>query len=297
MATLKQLKAFIAVAETEKMSEAAKKLYLSQPTVSQIISDLEDEYDAIFFKRLPKQLQITPIGKLFLERALNVVTSYENLNQFMKNSNAIRPLKIGATLTIGDTMISEIIQILRDTHPDIETTVYIENTRILEQRLLHNELDVAFVEGIIFNEKIITEPVAKDYLKLICNKDHPFAQKEVINAADLDNQSFIMREVGSGTRDIFENFMHTHHIPLNMMWESYSASAIMDAVKHNLGVTVISSRYMKNSLDANTLHACQIKDMQMLRYFYLCYNHCHPLTSQMTDFVDVVKSISGSDAF
>jgi DNA-binding transcriptional LysR family regulator len=151
MATLKQLRAFIAVAETEKMSKAAKMLYLSQPTVSQIISDLEEEYGATFFKRLPKQLQVTPIGKSFWERALNVVTSYENLNQFMKTSNTIRPLRIGATLTIGDTMISEVIQILRSTHPDIETSVYIENTRILEQRLLHNELDIAFVEGIIFN--------------------------------------------------------------------------------------------------------------------------------------------------
>lgn len=294
MATLKQLKAFIAVAETEKMSEAAKKLYLSQPTVSQIISDLEEEYNAIFFKRLPKQLLITPIGKLFLERALNVVVSYENLNQFMKNSNTIRPLRIGVTLTIGDTMISEVIQILRNTHPDIETSVYIENTRILEQRLLHNELDIAFVEGIIFNENIVTEPVIKDYLKLICSKDHPFAQKEKISAADLGNQSFIMREVGSGTRDIFENFMNTHHIPLNMKWESYSASAIIDAVKHNLGVTVISTRYIKDNLDANILHACPIKDMPMLRYFYLCYNQCHPITSQMTDFVDVVKSMPSS---
>lgn len=295
MATLKQLRAFIAVAETEKMSEAAKKLYLSQPTVSQIISDLEEEYSATFFKRLPKQLQITPIGKLFWERALTVVTSYENLNQSMKTSNTIRPLRIGATLTIGDTMISEVIQILRSTHPDIETSVYIENTRILEQRLLHNELDIAFVEGIIFNENIVTEPVIKDYLKLICSKDHPFAKMDMINAAaDLGNQSFIMREAGSGTRDIFENFMNTHHIPLNMKWESYSASAIIDAVKNNLGVTVISTRYIKDNLDANTLHACPIKDMPMLRYFYLCYNHCHPLTSQMLDFVDVVKSMSSS---
>lgn len=291
MATLKQLKTFIAVAETKKMSEAAKKLYLSQPTVSQIISDLEKEFGVAFFKRYPKQLQITPMGKLFWERALNVVASYENLNQFMKSSNTIRPLRVGVTLTIGDTMISKIISTLGKVHPDIETSVYVENTRIIEHRLMHNELDIALVEGIIFNDKIVTKPVLEDHLQLICSKDHPFSKNDVISVEDLHNQAFIMRETGSGTRAIFENLMNAHNIPLNVKWECYSAAAIIDAVRHNLGVAVISTRYVKNYLDANLLHACLIKDMPLLRYFYLCYNNCHPVNSQMTDFIEVTKSM------
>lgn len=291
MATLKQLKTFIAVAETLKMSEAAKKLYISQPTVSQVISDLEKEYGVAFFKRYPKQLQITPMGKLFLERALNVVTSYENLNQFMKNSNTIRPLRIGATLTIGDTMISDIVRILQNIHPDIETSVFIENTRILEHRLVHNELDIALVEGIIFNEKIVTEPILEDSLQLICSKDHPFVQKNIIKVEDLRNQDFLMREAGSGTRAIFENLMNTHHLAIHAKWESYSATAIIDAVRHNLGIAVISTRYVKDNLDANLLHACPIEDMPMQRFFYLCYNRCHPVNSQMTDFMEIARSM------
>jgi DNA-binding transcriptional LysR family regulator len=292
MATLKQLKTFIAVAETLKMSEAAKKLYISQPTVSQIISDLEEEFHAVFFKRYPKKLELTPMGKLFLERAIHVMVSYENLNQFMNSSKTIRPLRVGATLTIGDTMISDILQLLKETHPDIEASVYIENTKILEHRLIHNELDISFVEGIIFNDKIVTEPILEDSLQLICSKDHPFAQKEILQLEDLRNQDFIMREVGSGTRLIFENLMNTHHIPVHVKWESYSGAAIIDAVKHNMGVAVISTRYIKNSFDANQLHTCPIQDMALQRFFYICYNQCHPITSQMTDFIEVVKALA-----
>lgn len=291
MATLKHLKTFITVAETQKMSEAAKRLYISQPTVSQTISDLEEEYGVAFFKRYPKHLEITPMGKLFLEHALKVITSYENLNQFMKNSKMIRPLRVGATLTIGDTMISDIIQILQNNHPDIETSVYIENTKILEHRLIHNELDIAFVEGIILNDMIVTEPILEDSLQLICSKDHPFTQMDMINVEDLRDQAFIMREVGSGTRSILENLMNTYHIPIYIIWESYSGSAIIDAVRRNLGIAVISTRYLKNNFESGLLHSCFIKDMPMHRFFYLCYNRYHPVNSQMTDFVDAVKLI------
>lgn len=291
MATLKQLKTYIAVAETLKMSEAAKRLFLSQPTVSQIIADLEKEYETTFFKRYPKCLELTPTGKLFWDRALNVLNSYETLNQSMKNSAVLRPLRVGVTLTIGDTMISDIIQTLQMSHPDISCSVYIENTKILEHRLIHNELDIALVEGVILNDKIHTEPIMEDELQLIYSKDHPFSGKNVIKAEDLYNCEFILREVGSGTRSIFENLMQTRHIPYCVKWESYSGSAILDGVSRNFGIGVISTRYVKNYSRSEIIHARPIKDMPMNRYFYLCYNECHSFNSQMADFKEVAKSM------
>ncbi|GLB28778.1 LysR family transcriptional regulator [Lacrimispora amygdalina] len=291
MATLKQLRTFTAVAETLKMSEAAKRLYLSQPTVSQIIADLEKEYETTFFKRYPKRLELTPMGKLFWDRALNVLNSYETLNQSMKNSAVIRPLRIGVTLTIGDTMISDIIEKLKKSHPDISCSVFIENTKILENRLIHNELDIALVEGVILNDKIHTEPIMEDELQLIYSKDHPFSGKDVIRAEDLYNCEFILREIGSGTRSIFENLMQAHHIPYCVKWESYSGSAILDGVSKNLGIGVISTRYVKSASRSDVLHTHPIKDMPMNRYFYLCYNVCHSFNSQMADFKDAAKSM------
>ena len=247
MATLKQLRTFIAVAETCNMSKAAKRLYLSQPTVSQIISELEKEYETTLFKRYPKRLELTVTGNLFLERALTVLNSYETLNQSMKNASSLRPLRVGATLTIGDTMISELIEKLSYKHPDISCTVYIENTKILEQRLIHNELDIALVEGIILNDKIYTEPIMEDELTLIFSKEHPFAQKDSLTAKDLTNGEFILREMGSGTRSIFETLMQNGQIPYRIKWESYSSTAILDAVSRNLGLGVISTRYVRDA--------------------------------------------------
>lgn len=290
MATLKQLKTFITVAETKKMSTAAKKLYLAQPTVSQIISDLEQEYGVALFERSPKQLEITPMGKLFWEQALAVMTSYENLNQFMKNSNEIRTLRIGATLTIGDTMISNLVSSLNKHHTDIETSVTIENTRNLEHRLVHNELDLAFVEGIITNETIMTTPIIEDELQLIFSPVHPFFHKDTITTKDLHNQNFIMREAGSGTRELLENLLKVNHIPIHIAWESCSATAIIHAVSQNLGIAVVSKRYLSD-YDSNRLCTCSISDMPIRRNFYLCYNRCHTIHSQMTQCIDLMKSM------
>lgn len=289
MATLKQLKTFIAVAEYRKMSEAAKSLYISQPTVSQIISDLETEYQTRLFERFPKELKITASGLQLLDSAREVVTSHEHLEQSMRNINALRPLRIGATLTIGNTMMGALIERLLELHPDIDVRVFVENTKILEHRMIHNELDIALVEGIIIRQEIITEPVIEDSLCIICGKKHPFAKRSSITMEDLRHQNFIMREKGSGTRAIFENIMLTHHIPFTTIWECSSRSAIVDAVRHNLGLGILSHRCIEEYVEKGEIFTCPVEHVSMKRYFYLCYNQCHALTSQMQDFVDLVK--------
>lgn len=291
MATLKQLKTFIAVAEYKKMSDAAKKLYISQPTVSQIISDLENEYSVQLFERYPKELKITHAGQILLTSAQEIVAIHENLEQSMRNIHSLRPLRIGATLTIGNTMMSTLVQNLKAQHPDIDVSVFVDNTRMIEHRMIHNELDIALVEGIIVREEILTEPVIDDQLKLICGTGHPFAQKKSIAVEELRGENFIMRERGSGTRAIFENIMLTHHIPFTTKWECSSGTAIIDAVRHNLGLGILSYRCVQDYVDKGELCICELSGVSMKRFFYLCYNKSHPVTSAMRDFIEAAKEM------
>ncbi len=294
MATLRQLEIFAAVAEYKKMNLAASNLYIAQPTVSQTIIDLEKEYDTVLFERHNKELKITPAGTLLLKRAKEIIALYEGLEQEMKNLHEQRPLKIGTTLTIGNTLISELVSLLTKEYPDIDVSVYIDNTRLLEHRMLHNELDLALVEGIILKKEIQTEPVFHDRLEIICGCEHPFAQKTSIQIEELANQNFIMRERGSGTRAIFENLMLAHHVPFITKWESCSSSAIIDAVRHNLGLGIVSYRCVKEYDQNGEVKICPIEFLNMERYFYLCYNRNHPITSQMQDFINLIHNLSGT---
>lgn len=289
MATLKQLKTFVAVAEYKKMSDAARHLYISQPTVSQTISDLEQEYGIELFERLPRELKITPAGQIFLTNAQNIISSHEHLDASMKNIGSRRSLRVGATLTIGDTMLSQIIESLNHSHSDLDISAFVNNTNLIEQRLVHNELDIALVEGVIIREEIITKPIMEDNLVIICGNKHPFAARQSIRIEDLHGMSFILRERGSGTRAVFENIMLAHHIPVFAHWECSSSTAIMEAVAHNLGLGVISHRYMQDSSIKKQLHECPVEQVSMKRYFSICYNQNHPVTSQMQDFIGCVQ--------
>lgn len=297
MATLRQLEIFAAVAEYKKMNLAASNLYIAQPTVSQTIIDLEKEYDTVLFERHNKELKITLAGTLLLKRAKEIIALHEGLEQEMKNLHEQRPLKIGATLTIGNTLISELVSLLIKEHPDIDVSVYIDNTRLLEHRMMHNELDLALVEGVILRKEIQTEPVFHDRLEIICGCEHPFAQKTSIQIEELANQNFIMRERGSGTRAIFENLMLAHHVPFITKWESCSSSAIIDAVRHNLGLGIVSYRCVKEYDQNGEVKICPIESLNMERYFYLCYNRNHPITSQMQDFINLIHNLSGTGIF
>lgn len=290
MATLKQLTTFIAVAEYKKMSEAAKKLFISQPTVSQIISDLEKEYQVQLFKRMPRELKITPAGQLLLNSAQEIVSIHQNLKQSMKNINSVRPLRIGATLTIGNTLMSSLAVDLGKQCPDIDLSVFVDNTRMIEHRLIHNELDIALVEGLIVREEIHTEPIIEDVLQIICGNIHPFAAYDTIEIEKLRSQNFILREKGSGTRALFEQMMQTHCISYQTKWECNSSTAILDAVSHNLGLGVLSKRCIQKNSEQGLLHALSIRGIPMKRFFYICYKKNHPITSQMQDFIQIVEN-------
>lgn len=295
MATLKQLKTFLAVAEDKKMITAAKRLYISQPTVSQIILDLENEYNTQLFERFPKELKITPAGKLLLNYAKEIVAIHEHLEQSMKNINSLRPLRIGASITIGNTLMGSLVEDLLSLHSDIDVTVFVENTGIIEHKILHNELDIALVEGIIVRQEIMTEPVIEDELCLICGKNHPFAGKSSVTIEDLRNQNFIIREKGSGTRAIFENIMLTHHIPFIAKWECSSRCGIIDAVRHNLGLGVLSLRCVAEYAENGDIIVLPLEEVSMKRFFYLCHNQRHLITSQMKDFASVVMAMAKKD--
>ena len=294
MATLRQLKIFVAVAEYRKMNVAANKLFIAQPTVSQTIIDLEKEYNTSLFERHAKELRITAAGMFLLAKAKEIIAIHTNLEQSMKNITSLRPLKIGATLTIGNTLMSNLVCQLNELYPDIDVSVFVDNTKLLEQRMIHNELDIALVEGIIVREEIQTIPVLRDKLELICGPNHPFAQKEIIRIEDLANQNFIMRERGSGTRAIFENIMITHHVPFITKWECSSSTAIIDAVRHDLGLGILSYRCVKEYASKGKVIICPIENVAMNRYFYLCHNKNYPFTSQMKDFQNMINNLSTS---
>lgn len=289
MATIRQLKVFVMTAEHKKMSLAAKHLFISQPTISQIISDLEKEYGVSLFERQSRELKITSAGKLLLESAKKIVAINDALTLNMKNFHSIRPLRIGATMTVGSSILPQLINNFQKIHPDIETFVKVTNTAHIDLLLSRNELDIALVEGIINKTDIISKPSFHDHLCFICSPEHPLSNKDVITLQDLQNCKFILRENGSGTRAIFERIMKDNQIDYQVQWETASTPAIIEAVIHNFGLGFVSTRSI-SKVPSEEIHCFTLHEQDLKRFFYTCTHINHPITSQISDWMKFIES-------
>lgn len=272
MITIKHLTIFKEVARVKSMSKAAENLYISQPTISQKIQEIENYYHIKLFQRHSRTLVISEDGKLFLEHVNSILDELELIdNIFFHNDDKVT-IKFGSTLTVANTVTASMLKTIEDKHPEIHFQVYVDNTQTIEEKLLTNELDIAIVEGDIHSDNIIHEPIIHDQLVLVCSRDHPLAKQDIIDLSQLHNLPFVVREKGSGTRAMLDNFMHHHKIPYTIEWQCHSWSSIKQAVIMNHGLTLISIRLVQNEIDQGLLHVLTIPSYSWHRMFSLCYH-------------------------
>lgn len=270
--TIRHLKVFIEVVETGKMSSAAKKLYIAQPSVSQSIRELETHYQTQLFERYSKKLYITEMGKLLYTYAKQVVAQFDLLEENMIARKHREKFRIGATISVGGGILSPIIRDFRQQNPDVDTYAFVGNSRQIEERLLNMELDASIVEGFIKSGDLITVPVLKDPLVLACCREHPLAKRKTLYPEDLENQEFAIREDGSGTRELLNIFLHKYDIHITVTFEGHTPDAIKDAVRINNCLTLISSRLLKSELESGEFVAFSSADGDWDRYFRIVYH-------------------------
>lgn len=293
--TIRHLKIFIEVADSGKMSIAAAKFFISQPTVSQAIKELEEHYGALLFERLCKKLYITEKGKKLLAYARNVVKQFDDMEEMMFQTSHVKKIRIGATVTVGNCLISDIIKGFKEINPDVETYSYVNNTKIIEEKLLKSELDIAIVEGIIKSPDLISIPEVNDCLILACSTKHPFAQKKIVRLSELPNENFAMREQGSGTRELFERYMIENGLPIKIAYEGNSSGSIKKAVIDNQCLAVISIRLVEEEIKSGQIHVIQNMECDWDRYFSVVYHKNKLVSEEMKSLIEVVKNYKNAD--
>lgn len=269
--TIRHLKIFIAVAETGLMSAAANRLYLTQPTVSQAIRDLEDHYHVQLFERLHKKLYITKEGEQLLSLALMAVGNFDHLELSMQRLQERLTLRIGSSLTVGTCLMSKVIADLEAECPKLELYSFVSNTEEIEQKLLRRELDVAVVEGTIESSELTAIPIVEDSLVLVCGKTHDFYKKDIVFASELENRKFAIREKGSGTRKLFEQYLSSHNIRIQTAWEANCPRTILNAVIYNNALAVMSQRLVKHECMHHAVKVFRYETNEWDRHFKLVY--------------------------
>ena len=267
--TLRHLKIFVYVADCGGMSAAAEKLYVSQPTVSQAISELEKYYGVRLFERLSQKLFITEDGVRLLSYARHITESFEEMEAAMKNSGKNPHLRIGCSVSVGTHLLNDILDKAEKQLPNCSISVTVNNTSTIEEHILTSELDIGIVEGIVNSPELTISPVCSDELVLVCGRNHHLANRKNLRLSDLEGENFISREKGSADRNQLQKLFDEQNVKLNRSWHSTNTEAIKNAVIHGRGVAILSTMLIKSECDAGDIIILQAEGLPVKRTIHM----------------------------
>lgn len=286
--TLRHFQIFISVCDEQGMTQAAQKLHISQPSISQAVKELEEHYQVRLFERLGKKLFLTPAGQELLHYARHIISLSAQTEKTLRSFSLAAPIRLGATLSIGESIFIDIITRLKKAMPEQEVYSHVHNTAALEDALLRDELDAALVEGSITSAYLTQIPFLEDELIFIISP--ALLPPEGFTREQLTELPFILREKGSGTRNLFEHVMNQHHLQCRVTGSYNNTESIRQAVAAGLGISAISSRLVAKELQEGKLASFTIPGITFRRSFRIVYHKNKYLTAGLKTFIDLCKS-------
>lgn len=289
---LEELKTFVAVIEYNSFTKAAENLNLSQPTVSIHIKNLENYFDTILIERSIKQknIIITESGDFLYKRAKEMLMLIENsIEEIKDKSYSLKGhLKIGASYTIGEYYLPKLLKKYSKEYPDVKIEVVIKNTSSICKDVKDFKLDIGLIEGLSTRFDFIKEYFSEDRMVLMTPYGHPLAAED-FSIEKLQNQRWICREEGSGTREYLNMFLTANKIvPKNIMVMGSNYS-IKEAVRNNIGITLISNYVAEEAKKSKEVSVIEI-DQSYRRHFSYILNSSISISKATKAFIEKIKN-------
>lgn len=270
-----RLLTFLTVAKTKSYTKAAEILNITQPAVSQHIKFLEDEYEVHLIKKYGKGFDLTEEGLILFKYAEEIEVLYKALEMKLKNrSGIIKTYNIGASMTIGGYILPYILGKYRRINQNINILLQVNNTKEILEKLIAGNINLAFVEGIFDKSKFKFKKYKEDELVLAVSPQHKFAIKEQVTVQEILEDNLILREKGSGTREVIENKFFELGFDINnskKYMEIGDISAIKSLIELNLGYSIISRETIKKEILQGTIKEVPIRNVQIFREFNFVY--------------------------
>lgn len=277
--TLEQLRIFVAVAEREHVTEAARKLNLTQSAVSAALAALEARHDTKLFDRIGRRIELNRTGRLFLAEARAVLARAEDAERLFDELAGLSRgvVAIAASQTAGNYWLPARMHAFRQRHPGVHMVLEIGNTLQVAASVASGKADLGIAEDFVEHPDLQVRPVADDRLVLVAPPDHPLGRKLHIEPVDLVGCDWIMRERGSGTRAHFETAMREISVDpaaLSVSMELPSNEAVRVAIEAGAGLSALSHLVVSASLHARRLVAIAV-DLPERRFYSLTHESRH----------------------
>lgn len=286
--TLRHLMILRAICENGcNTTRAAEALHMTQPAVSLALRELETYYGTMLFERIGRRLQITQSGRRFLSYATHILSLYEEMEKSMRDWDALGVIRVGASITIGSQFLPGYVKAFSARHPGTQVQALVMPSDVLEEKLIKNELDFALIEGHAHNEDIVSTAYMDDELVAICPADGKFAFGQTLCVDEFRRLPFLLRERGSGTRDVFDRAAAQAGFSVVPVWEAMSTTALVRAVASGLGAAVLPARMVRGAVRSGQVVPVRVEGMDFHRRFHIIHHRQKHLTSAMRAFIEL----------
>ncbi len=289
----RRLQALRAVAKYGSFTKAAEALCMTQPAVTFQIRQLEDHFDTRLFDRTNGRIALTPVGTVALAYAERILELYGELNAKVKDltSREVGPLSIGASMTIAEFVLPRIVAEFKAIHPGIVPQLVVANSEAVQMRVNERSIDLGFIEGDSHLPTVMTDVCCKDELQVVCAPTHPFARQKTVGVNQLTEHPCVIREMGSGTREVLDHYLQKAGLSLdsmNVIMEANSSEAIKGLVATGLGFTIISRATVEKEVRLGDLVRIPLAP-PLIRHFSVVYPKERMHAKVVNEFIRFAK--------
>ncbi|MFP7753507.1 LysR substrate-binding domain-containing protein [Thermodesulfobacteriota bacterium B35] len=293
--TLRQLEIFIAVAETQQVTRASKKLFLTQSAVSMALGELENQLGGPLFDRHGRSLLLNDRGRYLLPLSKEILYQVGNVEAMLTEQRDVvaGSLEIVASSTIGNYVLPYLVGAFMRLHPEAHINMLVSNTRRAEQLVSSGEADLGFVEGGISVDTVRAVPWFEDELAIIVHPTHRLARQSVFRVPDdLKETTWVMREEGSGTAEIFRKKLGRHASLLKVVTKMGHTEAIKKAVESGVGAACLSVLTVCRETEQGWLKSLPIEGINMQRQLRIIKHREKVTTRLMDEFLSFCEVIT-----
>ena len=248
---IRQLKAFLAIAEAKTFTAGARRVNVTQAAISMQIRQLEDEVGLQLFTRTPRRVIMTEAGEYLLERARKILREHDSALAEIAELGGVEHgrLRIGsASAMFATQQLPHILQQLRARYPNAELGVISGTSQTLVDKIMHGEVDIAFVSLPVENSSIATDLLFSDEIVAIAHPSHHRANERYISAAGLAGEKLILGERGGNTRRMIDDFFNAANVRPHVVMELSRQEAINQMVENNLGVGIAGRKTIADEI-------------------------------------------------
>ncbi len=287
--TFRQLKIFEVVARRLSYTRAAEELHLSQPAVSMQIKQLEENIGLPLFEQLGRRIYLTEAGQEMYHYSRSIAQQVEEAEEVLEQLKGLSAGRLEITVaTTANAFATRMLSRFSRKYEGSTISLDVTNREHLLRQLAENEKDIAIMGRPPEDADLVIEPFAENPLVVVAAPDHPLVEQQPIPLYTLQEQTFVVRELGSGTRTAMQRFFAEHNLSITSSMEMNENEAIKQAVQAGMGLGIVSRHTIELELETKRLVILDVEEFPIMRHWYLVHRkekRLSPVTQAFKDFV------------